>query len=271
MGIISEVIPTMDTHLPFQVFYPSAHLRKDGSHPDAGIFISADEYRHGEFMANPAMAAQLGVDPAWLTRQFTYYCSELEKPDPVTGQPKYQLFLWPYHCMLGSQGHKLVGTVDEFRLFHAFARGATNTPEIKGGNPFTESYSIFQPEVMTLFSGQPIPGVQKNTRLIERLLNSDMIVIAGLASSHCVKESIADFLKHIVAQDPQLARKVYIMRDCTAAVYIPDALGPGKPLDFTDMAEQAFQNFQDAGMNVVESCTPIEDWPGAAQILKAAA
>ncbi len=250
LGLISQITCTMDTHLPFQIFFPSAHLLEDGGHPSPHTLIKAEDYRAGRFRPNPAMAKQLGADPVWLQRQFTHYCEQLEKSG------KYALYLWPYHCLLGSNGHRLAGVVEEARLFHAFARGAENRPEIKGGNPLTEHYSVFSPEVTTCWDGQPIPGAQKNTRLIKTLLESDAVLIAGLASSHCVKESIADFISEIKAQDPKLAGKLYLLRDCTAPVVIPGGM------DFTDEAEKAMQDFQDAGMHLVDTATPIESWPG---------
>jgi nicotinamidase-related amidase len=251
LHVLSEITCTMDSHLPYQVFYPTAHLRDNGSHPEPFSVISTEQYQRGEYRANPAMARHIGADPVWLQRQFVDYCQKLEQ----TG--KYQLTLWPYHCLVGSHGHQLAGAVDEARLFHAFARGAANVPEIKGGNPLTEHYSIFQPEVMTTWDGRPIPGVQKNTRLIETLLRSDMVIVTGEAASHCLAWTIDDLLTHILANDPTLARKVYILRDCTSAVVIPGVV------DYTDQAEAAFARFQDAGMHLVQSTDPIDSWPGA--------
>lgn len=259
--MISQITCTLDSHLPVQVFFPTAHLRKDGSHPEPNTIISAEEYHKGDYRANPAVARELGADPNWLNRQFTYYCEQLEKVDPVTGRAKYQLYLWPFHCLIGSRGHTLVGIIEEMRLFHAFTRSAANIVQIKGGSPFTEHYSIFAPEVMTFFDGSAIPGVQRNTVLINTLLTADIVIIVGLADSHCVKESIADLKSDIASQDPELAKKVYIMKDCSASVVIPGLV------DFTDAAEEALQEFQDAGMNVVESTTPIEEWPGVDKIL----
>ncbi len=251
LGLITNISCTLDTHYPFQVFYPSAHLKADGTHPTPHTIIKALEYQSGQYQANPAMAAQLKVDSVWLTRQFAYYCQQLEKSG------KYALYLWPYHCMLGEPGHALAGVVEEARLFHSFARGAKNDWQVKGVNPLTENYSIFAPEVMTTFDGKSIPGAQRNTILIQRLLSADYVVIAGEASSHCVKTSIDDLLNDIRQQDEALAKKVYIMRDCTAAVVVP----PIK-VDFTDEAEAAFKKFADAGMNLVNSTDPIESWPG---------
>lgn len=250
LQLLSGLFQTMDTHLVYQIFFPAAHIvTATGKHPEPNTVISADDYRRGVYKPSPAMISQLGVSEAWLTRQFTFYCEQLEKSG------KKKLYIWPYHCVLGSDGHPLAGVIEEVRFFHSVARGADNIPEIKGGNPLTEHYSIFAPEVMLTFDGRPIPGAQKNTKLIERLLKGK-VLIAGLASSHCVKESIRDLLLNIQTMDPKLVKNVYILRDCIAPVVIPNVV------DYTDEAEAALQEFQDAGMNVVVSTEPIESWPG---------
>lgn len=255
LGVLSNVICTMDTHLPYQIFHPVAHLDEKGNYPAPATMISADDYKSGKYRPNPAMAVQLGADPVWLQKQFIYYCEQLE----VAG--KYQLTIWPYHCMLGEPGHSLVGAIDEARLFHCFSRGASNNPQIKGGNPLTEHYSIFKPEVLTTFKGAPIPGSQKNVGLIGALMSSNIVIITGQAKSHCLAWSIDDFLTEIKANDPDLAKKVYLLEDCTSPVVIPNVI------DFTDQADAAFQRFADEGMNVVKSTDPIESWPGIQGLL----
>lgn len=250
LGVISEIICSMDSHLPYQIFFPSAHLRADGSRPGPFTIISADEYRGGLYRPDPRMAAQLGLDPVTLQKQFIHYCCELERLG------RYQLTLWPYHTEIGSNGHRLSGVVDELRLFHAFARGAKNQPEIKGGNPLTEHYSIFAPEVTTLFDGSPIPGAQKNTRLISTLMNADVVIIAGEAGSHCVAWTIEDLMNEFSAVDRRLLQKVYILEDCTSPVVIPGVR------DYTPEQEAALNKFRGGGMNVVKSTDPIDSWPG---------
>ncbi|MBU2036717.1 nicotinamidase [Patescibacteria group bacterium] len=254
LGLITQIICTLDTHLPFQIFHPLAHLKADDSFADAHTIIK--DYRDSGLRPNPAMAVQLGVSPTWLQRQFIYYCDQL-----VLRNPDQSLYIWPFHCLIGEPGHALAGVVEKARLFHSMARGAANIPEIKGGNPLTEHYSIFRPEVMTLWDGKPIPGAQKNAKLLETLMLADVVVIVGQAKSHCMAASIGDFLTEILAKDPELAKKVYLVEDCTSSVVVPGVV------DFTDMADQTFQKFADAGMNLVVSTESIETWPGMAEKL----
>ena len=62
-----------------------------------------------------------------------------------------------------------------------------------------------------------------------------------------------------MSHDPKLASKVYIMTDCMSAVTVPDGKG-GFVADFTKDAEQAFDRFANAGMNLVKSTDPVESW-----------
>ena len=50
-----------------------------------------------------------------------------------------------------------------------------------------------------------------------------------------------------MAQDPNLAKKVYLLEDCTSPVVVPNVI------DFTDQADAAFQRFANAGMHIVKS------------------
>jgi len=260
MPILHFVYNTADSHLPFQVFTPSMHLKKDDEPCTAHTIITHDEYAAGDYKPNPHICRDLGVDPHYLQQYFTYYTKQLTIPHPVTGFTKHALYLWPFHCDMGSNGWRLTGVAEEVRLFHSWARNSMNTLQIKGGSPFTEHYSIFSPEVMKFHDGSAIPGVQRNVLLIQALMRGDIIVIVGLADSHCVKESIADLLGWIMQHDPKLVSKVYIMADCMASVVVPGGM------DFTDDAQKALGDFRDRGMNVVTSDMPIETWPGMPKV-----
>ena len=274
LGILSYITPTMDTHFPFQIFFGSCWTNQEGNElqmhtmvdlADDGTLVNTDpagNVLHENVLPHPRVAKALAKgNYSWLCAQWKFYCEQLAKAG------KYKLYLWPPHCMLGSDGHALAGVIQEARLFHAYVRGVENMPQIKGGNFYTENYSIFEPEVLGCFNGGQLPGVQKNTKLFETLVSGDAIVIAGQAKSHCTAWTIDHLLRDILAQDPSLAKKVYLLEDCASNVVVPNMVG-GSPdflnpvADFTDAGDAAFQKFADAGMNLVKSTDPIESWPG---------
>jgi len=254
LDVISDITTTMDTHFAYQIFFPSFWLDHDDAPLQPHRVISADEVGRGDVRPNPAVAKWLcNGNYTWLTKQVRYYCAELERAG------KYQLYLWPPHCLLGSAGHALTGVIHEARMLHSFVRGAQSWVEVKGGNPLTENYSVLSPEVLDRHDGAPL--AQRNSQFLKTLLEADAVVIAGQAASHCVKSSIDDLLDQILANDPALAKKVYIMTDCMSSVTVPDGNG-GFAADFTDQAGQAIQRFADAGMHLVKSTDPIDSWPG---------
>jgi nicotinamidase-related amidase len=121
--------------------------------------------------------------------------------------------------MLGGIGHALVSAVEEAVFFHCIARDSQTQFEIKGNNPLTENYSVLRPEVLESFGGKQL--AQKNTRLIQQLLDFDKVIIAGQAKSHCVAWTIDDLLTEIQQIDSSLAKKIYILEDCTTPVVVP--------------------------------------------------
>jgi nicotinamidase-related amidase len=166
---------------------------------------------------------------------------------------KYALTIWPYHAMLGGVGHALVSSVEEALFFHSIARTAQTRFEVKGDHPFTENYSAIGPEVQTGPMGENL--AQRNLRFIETHQNMDALIVAGQAKSHCVAWTLADLLQDIRGVDAALARKIYLLEDCTSPVVVPGA-------DFTHAADKAYAEFAEAGMHIVKSTDPIEVWEG---------
>ncbi len=256
LGVITDLTCTLDTHFPYQIFFPSFWLGRDDKPLTAHREITTEEIRKGDARPNPAVAWWLcNGNYAWLQKQVEFYCAELEKAG------KYKLYLWPPHCLLGGDGHALAGVLQEARLFHAYVRGSKDWMEVKGGHALTENYSVLSPEVLLRWDGQPL--AQRNTQFVKTLLEANAVVIAGQAASHCVKSSIDDLLAEIKAQDEALARKVYVLADCMSSVAVPDPATPGGFLfDFTPQADAALARFAAEGMNVVRSTDPVASWPG---------
>ncbi len=249
MSIITEIDPTMDTHTVMQIFHPLFLVNDKGENPSPMTLIPLDDIKKGVWKVNPQIAYSVAKgNYVALERHLLHYAEKLQQGG------KYQLMIWPYHALLGGIGHCLVSSVEEALFFHNIARSSQTGFEIKGGNPLTENYSVLRPEVLEGADGMPV--AQKNTRFIKKLLDFDAVVIAGQAKSHCVAWTIDDLLSEILAFDPVLAGKVYLLEDCTSPVVVPGII------DFTDDADRAFQRFRDAGMHLVRSTDPVNTWPG---------
>jgi nicotinamidase-related amidase len=265
LHLITGIFPTFDTHFALQVFSAPFWVGPFGEPLNPHTLIVADA---GGVLNNigldgavilrdvkprPEMVWWLcGANYPWLVKQMRHYVEELSRGG------KYTLYLWPPHTNLGTPGHAMTGVLTQARFFHSYVRGVQSHGEIKGGHPLSECYSVFGEEVRTRFDGAALSS--KNTRFIDVLLGHDVVVFAGQAASHCVKSSIDDFLVELVARDPALAGKIYILEDCMSAVTVPDPAG-GFAADFTDEALAALDRFRDAGMHVVRSTDPLDTWP----------
>jgi nicotinamidase-related amidase len=237
LGEIDQIIATMDTHHLHQIFHPIFWIDAAGEHPTPAVTtISPADVVSGKWRVNPAFGAE---NPEQLQAYALHYVQQLNDGG------KYPLLIWPYHAMLGGIGHALVPAVEEAIFFHGIARTSQASFSIKGDRTLTENYSALAPEVFTNQLGEIIAS--KNDRLIEQLLATDKLIIAGQAQSHCVAWTVNDLLTEIQAIDPQLAQNVYLLADCTSPVVIPGVV------DYTEQAEAAYQRFADAGINIVRS------------------
>jgi nicotinamidase-related amidase len=246
LDVITQICPTMDTHRVMQIFHSIYLINDKGEHPSPFTLISAEDLRKGNWRFNPALCYSFGIDEEYGERHLLHYARRLQEGG------KYDLTVWPYHAMLGGIGHALVASVEEAIFFHSVARYSQPDFHVKGDNPFTEHYSVIGPEVLEGPEGEPL--ARKSDKFFRKLLDFDAVVIAGEAKSHCVAWTIADLLDDILAQDRQLAEKVYLLEDCTSPVVVAGVM------DYTEQADAAFDRFADAGMHVVRSTDPIQTW-----------
>jgi nicotinamidase-related amidase len=90
-----------------------------------------------------------------------------------------------------------------------------------------------------------------NPKFIQQLQECDRLIIAGQAKSHCVAWTVSDLLEDIALTDLELAKKVYLLEDCTSPVVVPGVV------DHTDAADAAYERFAKAGMNIIQSTTAL--------------
>ena len=248
LGAITEVVPSLDTHRAMQVFHAVWLVDAEGNHPDPYTLVSAGDVEAGRWRVNPAAAEAVGYEPGDAEEMLRHYTRRLAEGG------KYELTIWPYHAMLGGIGHALVSAVEEAFFFHGIARYAQPGFQVKGEHPLTEHYSMLGPEVTEWPDGRPL--ARRNAELVKHLLDFDAVIVAGQAKSHCVAWTIDDLLAHDDTQVERLAQRVYLLEDCSSAVVVPDVV------DYTDEANAAFERFAAAGMHVVRSTDPLEQWPG---------
>ncbi len=244
---ITEISATLDTHTSLQIFHPAFWVDEGGQHPEGGAtVITEEDVERGRWRVNPLVADSIpNRDGQWVERYALHYVRSLARG-------RYPLMVWPYHAMLGGIGHALVPAVEEALFFHGIARMTSTRFEIKGNNSLTENYSALSPEVLKGPAEEPV--ATSNQALVDRLLRFDAVIIAGQAKSHCVAWTVHDLLEEIRKRDPGLAGKVFLLEDCCSPVVVPGVV------DFTDHADEAFDRFSEAGMNLVHSSADIEEW-----------
>ncbi len=247
LGLITQIIPTMDTHQAMQIFHAVYLVDEQGRHPDPYTLISVADIERGRWKFDPEVGRALSIDYNYGQRHLLSYAQQLRE----TG--KYSLTVWPFHSMLGGIGHALVSAVEEAIFFHGIARYSQADFRVKGNNPLTEHYSVLGPEVTTGPEGEAI--AEKDRQLVDMLLEFDAVVIAGQAKSHCVAWTIDDLLRGVLERDHALASKVYLLEDCTSPVVVPGVI------DYSDEADAAFRRFADARMHVVRSTEALASWP----------
>jgi len=233
---ITGLFFSLDTHRMFQIFHPSWWVDSKGNHPAPMTPIFHEEVRSGKWTA------------------VTHPKESLEYVKKVETSGKYVLTVWPYHTLLGGLSHALVPAMMEASLFHAAARKHQTHFETKGTHSLTENYSVMSPEVTEL-SGHVVGAF--NAPFFKMLMEYDRVYIFGQAKSHCVLSTLNDMHKHIVATDPALAQKVWILEDAMSPVPAPPISPLPDHLDFPKIAEQAIEGWRKAGMNVVKTTDAI--------------
>jgi nicotinamidase-related amidase len=192
---IDAITVTLDSHHSYDIAHPTFWRNADGVPVAPFTEITATQVRAGQYRPTQPQALQRA----------------LEYLDALEARGRYRLMVWPVHCEIGSWGHNVHSAVKA--AYNAWEEGQLRVVEkiAKGSNPWTEHYSAIQAEVPDADD----PGTALNMRLVESLDRADLIVIAGEASSHCVRATT----EHIAANLPSgKADKLVLVTDCMSPV-----------------------------------------------------
>lgn len=163
---------TLDTHQLVDIAHPIVWENERGESPAPYTTITHADVADGVWRSR---------DPEWRER-VRNYVAELES------HQRYQLTIWPPHCLIGSPGHNIFPPLLKALLEWQHHHLATVKFVAKGTNPHTEHYSVVRAEVVD--PDDPSTGV--NTEFIRHLKTADELLIAGEALSHCVANSVRD-------------------------------------------------------------------------------
>ncbi len=214
---LGSIHVTMDTHHFFHIAHPAFWVGRDGKHPAPFTLITPESVSSGEYGASVA--------------QFKNYAVEYVHTLDRTG--KYNLCIWPPHCLIGSWGHNIYGPLSDVLIkWESNVPGRVVDYTYKGSNIRTEHYSAIRAEV----SDAGDPGSRTNFALIERLKTADNILIAGEALSHCVANTIRDLLTCLPAD------KLIVLTDVSSNV-----------TGFEELGDQFLREVENIGVRLMKS------------------
>lgn len=189
-----DISCTLDSHKKCDISHSIWWKDSSGSKPAPFTIITKDDVESGK----------------WTTSQPSYFKRALEYVTKLEEKGNYPLCIWPYHCLIGSWGNN----VNE-ELFAAFSGWEDQFAAVnyvtKGSNPYTEHYSAIRAEV----EDPSDPTTQINTDFINTLQESDIVVIAGEAGSHCLANTVRGIAD---AGGDELLSKLVLLKDATSPV-----------------------------------------------------
>ena len=224
---LEDIHVTLDTHHFVSIFHPVFWIDSRGANPTPFTIISYDDVKSGKWSAsNPV-----------LQKWAQTYTKALQD------NKRYALCIWPYHCLIGSDGHRVMPPIydalKEWELQFANVDYVT-----KGTNYLTEHYSAVQADVVV--DTDPTTQLQTGKgSLIRTLAEADLVLLSGQALSHCVAFTVSDIADNFGEEN---IKKMVLIEDTTSTVTDP----PGTTM-FTDAALKFLTDMKARGMRTCRS------------------
>lgn len=192
---IDAIHVTLDSHHPLDIAHPTWWSDENGEAPAPFTTISVADVDSGR----------------WVPRDSANAAGSRVYVHNLAEQGRYQLIVWPEHCLIGSWGHNVQSNLAASLNRWGRARMTTVNYVRKGENPSTEHYSAILAEVPDHADASTLV----NTDLLRRLQSADTILIAGEALSHCVASTVRDIADQL---GPDMVGKLTLLEDCCSPV-----------------------------------------------------
>lgn len=192
---INQIRVTLDTHQQYDIAHPLFWVNKENKHPSPFTPILCEEIKNGTWKPVDDSKIQYALD----------YTKTLED------EGLYTLFIWPPHCLVGTDGYKVIQPImNELMNWEKRYIGRVSYVS-KGHNPFTEHYGGFKAEVPM----DNDPTTQLNLKLIKAIEESEYVFLSGQALSHCVASTVRQLVDNFGSDN---IKKLVFLVDTSSSV-----------------------------------------------------
>jgi nicotinamidase-related amidase len=247
---INRIVATLDSHHKLHVAHPYFWMAGDdeSKQPDPFTIISAADIEQGKWKPRPNIRIEaeellntnIFENPESVMTNGSFDLSKyaLEYAKRLEARGRFQICVWPEHCLIGSEGHNVVPTVRKAMDEWSVRTGGSIEWVMKGENLLTEMYSALAADV-------PVSKATSfNEALYKSLMKSDRLIVAGQAMSHCVNYTLRDMVENCQKEE---TAKIVLLTDCASPV-------PG----FEAAAETFQKDMKTAGVQLM----PVSDIAG---------
>lgn len=193
---LDDIHVTLDSHHAVHIAHPIFWKDAAGNHPKPFTIITAKDATNG----------------TWTTTKPSLFKRAKEYVDKLEKNARYPLCIWPPHCLIGSVGQTVYPALYEALMEWCNDDFAAVDFVTKGSNILTEHYSAIVADVPDAND----PGTQMNVNFLNTINEADVVLLAGEASSHCLKNTLYDMMNYF--SDDSMFGKVVLLTDATSPV-----------------------------------------------------
>jgi nicotinamidase-related amidase len=197
---IDDIHVTLDSHYEDDIAHPVFWEDSNGHCPPPFTIITPEDFCKKWYPAKDGNHDKV-----------RNYLSKLRE------NGKYDLCIWPPHCIVGTDGRGVYRPVFESIANWEYANVKKAHYVTKGLNRGTENYSAIRADVID----PEDPATDVNWEFLSRLYKADVVYVGGEALSHCVISTLLDIARYW-GND---ASKITLLTDCCSNVDGCDALG----------------------------------------------
>lgn len=190
---LEEIIVTLDTHSIIDIAHPLWWIKNDGSPVEPFTVITKESIEKGLYKTRNELDMKYSTD----------YINKLEE------NAKYQLIVWPEHCIQGTWGHNVFEELQEELKKWTHKTNKNVTYFYKGTNIRTEHYSAMKAEVVL------DEDTDLNHKLLSKLKSSSTLYVCGEALSHCVSSTVKDIIENT---ENDFHNKIVMLENASSSV-----------------------------------------------------